>query len=313
MSLCRTIRTALLAAIVGMGSFAAAQPAAMVYNPAANAEQQIADAVRQAQRDKKQVLLQFGGNWCPWCLKLDREFKTNKQLGQLLSKNYEVVLVDASANRKLVEQYRNPRAPVVFPLLVVLDGQGRIVTQKDPTEYERGTRYDTAGLAGFLTEWNASRPDVRELVTTALIKATKNKKKLLVSIAGSDDAEASALEGWLDRQTKLLAKDYELLTLTPQQLRGGRQLADAIRTEKAPKRPWLGVFDASGKLLAGSEHDGKSVGMPRSAQEIAHLMKMVRETHQSLSKEELLEIENSLRPQGTKRVKREITLPDEDD
>ena len=40
-----------------------------IYNPKANAEEDIADAVEIASKSGKHVFLQIGGNWCPWCVK----------------------------------------------------------------------------------------------------------------------------------------------------------------------------------------------------------------------------------------------------
>lgn len=42
-----------------------------IYNPDADAREDIATALKQAIAANKHVLLQIGGNWCPWCVKLD--------------------------------------------------------------------------------------------------------------------------------------------------------------------------------------------------------------------------------------------------
>ncbi len=39
-----------------------------IYNPEADARADIASAVKQAKAENKHVLLQIGGNWCPWCI-----------------------------------------------------------------------------------------------------------------------------------------------------------------------------------------------------------------------------------------------------
>ena len=40
---------------------------AHLYNPNANAENDIAAAVKKAKAEHKFVLMQAGGNWCIWC------------------------------------------------------------------------------------------------------------------------------------------------------------------------------------------------------------------------------------------------------
>ena len=44
----------------------------LLYNPTANAETDIQAAVKKAQTEHKNVLLQIGGNWCKWCVEFNR-------------------------------------------------------------------------------------------------------------------------------------------------------------------------------------------------------------------------------------------------
>ena len=45
-----------------------------IYNPNADAKSEIENAVKQAKKENKHVLVQVGGNWCPWCVKLHNYF-----------------------------------------------------------------------------------------------------------------------------------------------------------------------------------------------------------------------------------------------
>ncbi|MCD6111801.1 MAG: hypothetical protein J7J86_00885 [Bacteroidales bacterium] len=46
-----------------------AQKKAQIFNPKANAKKDINEAVAIAKKQNKNVLLQIGGNWCPWSIK----------------------------------------------------------------------------------------------------------------------------------------------------------------------------------------------------------------------------------------------------
>ncbi len=70
------------------------------YNPKADAEKEINIAVKKAAENNKHVLLVIGGNWCPWCLKINQYFKTNEAVKSFLEKNYEVVKVNYSKEVK---------------------------------------------------------------------------------------------------------------------------------------------------------------------------------------------------------------------
>lgn len=40
-----------------------------IYNPKADAKEDIANAVEVASKSGKHIFLQIGGNWCLWCIK----------------------------------------------------------------------------------------------------------------------------------------------------------------------------------------------------------------------------------------------------
>ena len=41
------------------------------YDPKENAELKMAELVKQAQAENKNIMLQAGGNWCIWCLRFN--------------------------------------------------------------------------------------------------------------------------------------------------------------------------------------------------------------------------------------------------
>jgi len=40
-----------------------------IYNPDANAMDEVTEASEKALSERKHVFLQVGGNWCSWCVK----------------------------------------------------------------------------------------------------------------------------------------------------------------------------------------------------------------------------------------------------
>ncbi|WP_255501839.1 thioredoxin family protein [Olivibacter sp. SDN3] len=71
-----------------------------IYDPKANAMQQISEAVKRAEEEGKHVFLQIGGNWCVWCLKFNELINTNDTLKNYLDANYEVVHLNYSKENK---------------------------------------------------------------------------------------------------------------------------------------------------------------------------------------------------------------------
>jgi len=50
------------------------------YDPGRNADQDIKDAVAEAQKTGKRILLEVGGDWCHWCHIMDDYFDKNPKL-----------------------------------------------------------------------------------------------------------------------------------------------------------------------------------------------------------------------------------------
>ena len=53
----------------------AQEAAVKLYDPSADAALELRAALASAAATGRHVLLQIGGNWCPWCVKLDKLFK----------------------------------------------------------------------------------------------------------------------------------------------------------------------------------------------------------------------------------------------
>ena len=55
-----------------------------IYNPQIDAEKELSEAIQQAKKENKHILIQIGGNWCPWCIKLHGYFKEEPKVDSLL-------------------------------------------------------------------------------------------------------------------------------------------------------------------------------------------------------------------------------------
>src|SRR4051812_45862264 len=112
-----------------------------IYDESADGTKQVADALTLAKKDGKNVLIQFGGNWCGWCIKLHRLFETNKVISEALRTNYVLVLIDCNdRNKPLVAKYK--AQGLGLPSLVVLGSDGKHLTTKNTEELEQGDHHD---------------------------------------------------------------------------------------------------------------------------------------------------------------------------
>lgn len=128
------------------------------YNETADATRDIDQAMEMAKAKNQRVLLDVGGNWCGWCVRLHQLFTQDKAIVAALGKNYQVVYVDAGhgdKNRDILALYNlNVKN---YPHLAVLDTDGNLVTQQDAEVFEVGGKYDAAKLAEFLEKWKAPK------------------------------------------------------------------------------------------------------------------------------------------------------------
>jgi thiol:disulfide interchange protein len=70
------------------------------FDPMRNPAQDLLAAEQQAAREHKNILLDVGGNWCPWCLVLDRTLAGDAGLHEALEENYVVLHVNWSRENK---------------------------------------------------------------------------------------------------------------------------------------------------------------------------------------------------------------------
>ena len=123
------------------------------YDPKRDAEADIKEAVMEAKRAGKRVLVDVGGEWCIWCHILDKFFEQNPALLEYREQNYVMVKINYSPenkNEKLLSRY--PKIPG-FPHLFILDAKGKLLHSQDTSELEEGKGYNLDRFSAFLKTW----------------------------------------------------------------------------------------------------------------------------------------------------------------
>jgi thioredoxin 1 len=153
-----TIIAALLFTTIAAAQFkrvplqAPAQPNPQLYKANANAAQEIRQALAAAGRQHKNVLLDFGGNWCIDCHVLENAFH-QPRIAPLLNSNYIVVHVDVGRYEKnldLAKKYHVDLEKGV-PSLAVLDAQGKVLYATG--DFERARVMSEDDVIQFLEKW----------------------------------------------------------------------------------------------------------------------------------------------------------------
>src|SRR6266850_6076581 len=101
------------------------------YDPSRNAAQDLAAAIKEAQRTGKNVLLEVGGEWCSWCHTLDKFFAAHPELVQLRDKNFVTLKVnysDENQNEEVLSRYPTING---YPHIFFLDSKGKLLLSQD--------------------------------------------------------------------------------------------------------------------------------------------------------------------------------------
>ena len=156
----RLLRTALLALALSFSAQPLAARAAdapksspPVYDESLDAEKQIAEAVEQAKKENKNILLQFGANWCGWCHKLHKLFDTDKSISSKLRSDYIVVMVDVNKGHNSATAAKYKAGQQGIPCIVILNSQGGHLTTKETGELEEGDHHSPQKVLAFLNQW----------------------------------------------------------------------------------------------------------------------------------------------------------------
>lgn len=144
------------AALLLMTASAAAQsPYTPVtkYDPKRDAAQDINDAMAEAHRSERRILLEVGGEWCSWCHRLDEFFESHPDLTALRDKNFVTVKINFSEenpNKEVLSRYDPIEG---YPHIFVLDSDGKLLHSQGTGVFEEGKSYVLEKLMVFLSDW----------------------------------------------------------------------------------------------------------------------------------------------------------------
>ena len=127
------------------------------YNQKENAQTKIAELVKQAKKENKNVMIQAGGNWCIWCLRFDHYVQTTPELKALVDQNfiyYHLNYSPENKNEKVFAKYGNPGDKFGYPVFIVLDQNGKQIHTQDSSVLEEGKGYSLEKTKTFFKEWS---------------------------------------------------------------------------------------------------------------------------------------------------------------
>lgn len=123
------------------------------YNPNDNAQEKINALLKKAKKEKKNVILQAGGNWCGWCLLFNDFTKNNKKVNKELKDNflyYHLNFSKENKNEAVFKKYAPNGDKLGYPFFIVLDGNGKVIKIQESGSLEEGKGYNEQKVLSFL-------------------------------------------------------------------------------------------------------------------------------------------------------------------
>ena len=135
---------------------------AKLYNPAADAEKDIAAAIKQAKAEHKYILVMGGGNWCSWCVEFARFTKADPQIDSVINSAfiwYHLNYSKENKNPKILAHYGYPQR-FGFPVFIILNENGERIHTQNSEYLEDGKKsYSKNKVKDFLEMWSPKALD----------------------------------------------------------------------------------------------------------------------------------------------------------
>jgi thiol:disulfide interchange protein len=125
-----------------------------LYSETADPTADIAAALKQARREHKRILLDFGGDWCGDCQVLDIYFHEQPNF-DLLTRHFVMVHVwigREDHNLDVADKYGVPVTKGV-PALAVLSPSGKVLYSQATGEFRDMRHMDSSSVTDFLNRW----------------------------------------------------------------------------------------------------------------------------------------------------------------
>lgn len=295
----------------------ASPPPTKIYDESADAKAQIAAALAKAKLENRRVLVQWGGNWCPWCVKLHGLMSSDREIARTLQYEYDVVLVDAGRpvgkNVDLAKSYGAAVETKGFPYLTVLDANGKAIANQETESLERknadGTSvgldagHDPAAVLAFLKKHQSEPVVAWAAYDAALREARESDRRIFVTFGAPWCPWCHRLDDWMRSPAvaALLAKEFVVVKIDVDRMTDGKQLFAKLNPTAAKSGlPWFAFLGSDGAMIVNATmSDGANTGFPAEPKEIEHFTSMLRTAAKRLSADQkatLVELLRAARP-----------------
>jgi thioredoxin-related protein len=123
------------------------------YDPSRDSFKDFELAQKQAEEENKLILIQIGGNWCSWCIKMERFFDKSPTVKALRDETFVVMKVNVSPENYNEEFLSEMPEFEGYPFLVITDKSGNVLNSRTSGNLEEGLGYSVSKFTEYFEYW----------------------------------------------------------------------------------------------------------------------------------------------------------------
>lgn len=123
------------------------------YDPTRNSFADFELAKKDAKASGKLILVEFGGDWCIWCHRIEKFMLSTPDINKGVNDVFvflKVNVSDENKNEKFVNEFPAIKG---YPFFVIADSNGVILESQNTGELEEGKSYSTDKFKAFIAKW----------------------------------------------------------------------------------------------------------------------------------------------------------------
>ena len=123
------------------------------FDPLHDPAKDLKEAVAEAKKSNRRILLDVGGDWCIWCHRLDAFIESNDEIKNYLNKNFILLKINYSKENKNEEFLSKYPEIAGYPHYFVLEKDGKFLHSQNTGDLEQDKGYSKEKMMAFLKEW----------------------------------------------------------------------------------------------------------------------------------------------------------------
>ncbi|HEY8938554.1 MAG TPA: thioredoxin family protein [Cellvibrio sp.] len=125
------------------------------YDPKRDSAADFEAAKKDAKASGKLILVEFGGDWCVWCHRIEKFITSNPEINSGIDDVFiflKVNVSDDNKNDQFVSQFPEIKG---YPFFAITDSNGKVIGTQNTGHLEKGKGYSSEKFKEFIATWKA--------------------------------------------------------------------------------------------------------------------------------------------------------------